>query len=52
MSKILPVTYELNYKIELQIATCRLHIYKEIWVPHMADISPLHILDKIVCKTD
>ena len=40
MSKILPVTYELNYKIELQIATCRHHIYKEIWVPYMTDISP------------
>ena len=32
MSRILPVTYRLNYKIEFQIAIHRHRIYKDIWV--------------------
>ena len=30
MSRILPVTYQLNYKIEFQTAIRRHHIYK-VW---------------------
>ena len=32
MSRILPLTYQLNYKTEFQTAICRHRTYKEIWV--------------------
>ena len=44
MSRILPATYKLNYKIEFQTAITGLHIYKDIWVPD--------IRQNLECKTD
>ena len=44
MSRILPVTYELNYKIEFQTAIRRHHIYKDIWVPSF--------VKNLLCKAD
>ena len=44
MSRILPVTYQLNYKIEFQTAFRRHHIYKDIWVPFFGK--------NLLCKAD
>ena len=33
MSRILPVTYELNHTIEFEKAIRRHHIYKNTWLP-------------------
>ena len=42
MSRILPATYQFNYKIEFQTAICGHHIW--IWVPSIGQ--------NLVCKTD
>ena len=44
MSRILPVTYEMNYKIEFQTAIRGHHIYKDSWVPFIGQ--------NLICRTD
>ena len=44
MSRILPVTYEMNYKIEFQTAIHGHHIYKDSWVPPIGQ--------NLICRTD
>ena len=44
MSRILPVTYEMNYKIEFQTAIRGHHIYKDTWVPSIGQ--------NLICRTD
>lgn len=44
MSRVLPVSYEMNYKIEFQTAIRGHHIYKDAWTPHIGQ--------KLICKTD
>ena len=44
MSRILPVTYEMNYKIEFQTAIRGHHIYKDSWVPSIGQ--------NLICRTD
>ena len=44
MSRLLPIRFEMGYKIEFQAAIRGHHIYKDIWVPLIGQ--------ELICKRD